>query len=158
MFESDDKRHKSRIEAVVQLTDGSEITGVFFVTPQARITDLLNDSRTFLPIETTSGAIVVVGKAAILRVTPVKQDKSLDSPDPYGLLGIKSSVTREELRKAYHGLVRQYHPDHLTALGLPQPFLEFATGQTARINDAYQKICEERGIAAESERKATVGG
>ncbi len=31
--------------------------------------------------------------------------------DPYGLLGVPTSATREEIRQAYRGLARKYHPD-----------------------------------------------
>ena len=156
MFDNSEKQHKQKLEAVVQLVDGAEILGVFFVAPQGRFTDLLNDTREFLPIESTSGAITVVRKAAILRVTPIKQDETLESSNPYTLLGIMSSVTQEELRAAYHRLVRQYHPDHLTSLGLPQPFIDFATGHMARINDAHQRVCRDKGFSAESENKAPI--
>ncbi len=32
--------------------------------------------------------------------------------DPYKVLGISSSASDEEVKKAYRDLARKYHPDH----------------------------------------------
>ena len=35
--------------------------------------------------------------------------------DPYKVLGISSSASDEEVKKAYRDLARKYHPDHFQA-------------------------------------------
>ena len=32
--------------------------------------------------------------------------------DPYSVLGIQSTATDEEVKKAYRELAKKYHPDH----------------------------------------------
>ena len=73
MRDSNDNKAKIKLETVLELQDGSSILGIFFVTPQARLTDLLSDSREFLPIEMTDGTLTVVRKDAIVRATPLQQ-------------------------------------------------------------------------------------
>lgn len=63
-----------------------------------------------------------------------------DHWDPYGVLGIAHSAAPDEVRAQYHQLVRQNHPDVLTANGLPEEMLELATRRLADINRAYSEI------------------
>jgi len=52
------------------------------------------------------------------------------------ILGLTGRVTRDEIRKAYRGLVGQYHPDKVSHLG---PRLrEVAEREIKRINEAYE--------------------
>ena len=46
--------------------------------------------------------------------------------------------TPEELADAYHRTVSQWHPDKLEMMA--QELKDYATRQTARINEAYQKV------------------
>ncbi len=65
--------------------------------------------------------------------------------DPYKLLGVDYEATDSEVKKAYHKLARQYHPDNFAddpAKG------ELATQKMSEINAAYEQIVadRERGI------------
>ncbi len=60
--------------------------------------------------------------------------------DPWSVLGIEQSAGPEAIRAQYRTLVRQNHPDVLTANGLPEEMLELANHRLADINRAYSEI------------------
>ena len=43
-------------------------------------------------------------------------------------------------------MIRDYHPDKLTAHGLPKEFIDLANEKMAAINGAYDTIKKERGL------------
>ncbi len=67
--------------------------------------------------------------------------------DPYSILGVPHDISDDELKAAYRRLVRENHPDKAIADGLPQEFIEVANEKLAAINDAYERICRNRGIS-----------
>lgn len=83
-------------------------------------------------------------KTAFERVTAIHFNP--DEADPYQILGVSRSIDDDDLKKAYHALVRDNHPDRLTAQGMPEEFIEVANHKLAAINVAYDKIAAERGL------------
>ena len=69
-----------------------------------------------------------------------------DKEDPYVILGVDRSVSSDDLKRAYHKLVKENHPDSLIARGVPAEFVRLATDKLASINGAYERIQRERGI------------
>ncbi len=69
-----------------------------------------------------------------------------DASDPYTILGVSRDISDAELKAAYRKLVREHHPDTLMAQGLPQEFVDVANTKVAAINDAYDRVAEERGL------------
>jgi DnaJ like chaperone protein len=67
--------------------------------------------------------------------------------DPYVILGLSYSADEEELKQTYRRLVRENHPDSLMARGVPQEFIKLATDKLAAINNAYEKVQQERGLS-----------
>ncbi len=69
------KAVKQKLKAEVELTlnDGRLLAGNFFVNPQERVLDILNDDRSFLPFLHNDGGFTVVNKEAISRIRPVEQ-------------------------------------------------------------------------------------
>ncbi len=65
---------------------------------------------------------------------------------PYKVLGVERGASAEEIRQAYHKLVREYHPDRLQAKGVPEDFLKIANEKMAEINSAYDQIKRERNF------------
>jgi DnaJ like chaperone protein len=66
--------------------------------------------------------------------------------NPYDVLGIKPSVSNEELKSHYRELVADNHPDKLMARGVPKEFIAIATEKVTTIHEAYDAIAKERGI------------
>ena len=64
------------------------------------------------------------------------------------ILGIDPLATDEQIREAWLRLVRANHPDRLIAQGLPEEAIAVATRKLAMINDAYDRLRRERGLAA----------
>jgi DnaJ like chaperone protein len=70
-----------------------------------------------------------------------------DAADPYVILGVDHGAGDDEIRRTYHLLVRENHPDRLIARGVPEEFVRLANDKLAAINGAYRKIQEERRTA-----------
>src|SRR5262245_33074842 len=64
--------------------------------------------------------------------------------NPYDVLGVKPSVSNEELKSHYHMLVANNQPDKLVARGVPEEFVTIATEKLAIITEAYEAIVKER--------------
>jgi DnaJ like chaperone protein len=68
--------------------------------------------------------------------------------DPYVILGVSYVADEDELKQTYRRLVRENHPDSLMARGVPAEFIKLANDKLAAINNAYEKIQQERGLSA----------
>jgi len=60
--------------------------------------------------------------------------------DPHAILGVTIDASPDEIRVAYHRLVRETHPDALMAKGLPPELMARATARIARINAAHDQL------------------
>ncbi len=69
-----------------------------------------------------------------------------DQADPYQILGLAHDVDDADLKAAWRRLARENHPDSLLAQGLPPEFIAVAEEKIKAINDAYERICRERGL------------
>lgn len=63
--------------------------------------------------------------------------------DPYQVLGIPSTATDEEVKKAYRNLARKYHPDNYH----DNPLEDLAQERMKEINEAYETIRIQRKAA-----------
>jgi DnaJ like chaperone protein len=59
--------------------------------------------------------------------------------DPWTVLGVEPGADAATLRRAYHALVRQYHPDRHFAEGVPAEFIRVTESRMAAINGAYAR-------------------
>lgn len=64
----------------------------------------------------------------------------------YQVLGIAPNASDDEVKKAYRRQMNENHPDKLVARGLPESMQELAKEKTQRIREAYEAVCEHRGI------------
>ena len=64
--------------------------------------------------------------------------------DHYMVLGLDSSASIQDIKKAYKALAKQYHPDKVSHLG--GELVEFAHQKFQEINDSYQAVKNERGF------------
>lgn len=56
--------------------------------------------------------------------------------DPYKVLGVSSTASDDEIKKAYRALVKQYHPDNYA----DNPLADLAAEKMKEINEAYSEI------------------
>lgn len=72
--------------------------------------------------------------------------------DPYEVLGVPRTASDSEIKKAYHELVKKYHPDNYT----DNPLADLASERMKEINEAYDTITKSR--AAGQSTGSTYGG
>jgi DnaJ like chaperone protein len=65
---------------------------------------------------------------------------------PYDVLGVVPSIADEDLRRHYHRLMQENHPDKLIARGMPQEFIDIGNRKIAAFNEAYAEIRRERKL------------
>ncbi len=157
MYESEHRVSKVRLEVEFELNDGARLLGSLFMLQMQRISDLLNDTREFLPVQTPEGLIVHLRKSTIARVTQLDQAVETDAAtDPYVILGVSPRIGDEDLRRTYHDLCAQHHPDKLVSLGLAAEYIDLANSRIVRVIDAYARIQKQRhGEAGTEPRHAT---
>ena len=64
--------------------------------------------------------------------------------DPYQVLGVPSTATDEEVKKAYRDLARKYHPDNYH----DNPLADLAQERMKEINEAYEAVQSQRKASA----------
>ncbi|MDC7234122.1 MAG: co-chaperone DjlA [Spirochaetales bacterium] len=68
------------------------------------------------------------------------------SSGAYGILGCSPSDSDEVVKKAYRKKVNEFHPDKISAKGLPEEFTKFASERFNEIQAAWDNIRKERNI------------
>lgn len=128
-----------KVAVTIDVGDGDQLLHMF-VPATLHVSDVLNDDRDFLPFERADGSIIMFAKKAIRSLVPIETGRTIESLDPYDLLGVSSAASDADLQEAYHRAVGAVHPDRIQSLGLPPEFMELATRRAARLNDAYRRI------------------
>ena len=60
--------------------------------------------------------------------------------DPYEVLGVSRTASDNEIKKAYHDLVKKYHPDNYAN----NPLADLASEKMKEINEAYDALSRAR--------------
>lgn len=68
MFSGNLSTTKNKKEVKIILTDGTILKGYVFLAGEQRLLDLLNDDRSFLPVECTDGEVNLISKFSIQRL------------------------------------------------------------------------------------------
>jgi len=71
---------------------------------------------------------------------------SSDEMDAYAVLGLKPGASDDEIRQTWRQLMRENHPDSMTARGVPEAVIAKTGDKVARINAAWDRIKRERGL------------
>lgn len=64
----------------------------------------------------------------------------------YAVLGAQEGDSEGTIKQKYRKLASEYHPDKIASKGLPEAFTQFANDKFREIQEAYEKIKEQRGI------------
>jgi len=67
-----------------------------------------------------------------------------DPTNAYKVLEATPEMSDDEIKKIYRQKCVEYHPDKLASKGLPDEFMQYATEQLAKVNDAYDTIKKSR--------------
>lgn len=62
----------------------------------------------------------------------------------YSALGVDSTISDKELKRAYRRLMSENHPDKLIAKGVPEAMIKLATARAQEIQSAYEMIKKSR--------------
>lgn len=62
------------------------------------------------------------------------------APDPYEILGADPSMPLDQIRKLWHKLVRETHPDRMMARGVPEEARRLAEARLVAVNNAWEEI------------------
>jgi DnaJ like chaperone protein len=73
-----------------------------------------------------------------------QQSSASELATAYKALGIEASATDAEVKKAYRGLMKEYHPDKLIAKGLPEDMVKVATERAQEVQVAYDLVMKQR--------------
>jgi DnaJ like chaperone protein len=66
--------------------------------------------------------------------------------EPYAILGMDPCVSDEEAKAQFRRLVRENHPDHHIAAGVPAEMVAIANERLAAITTAWHEIARERQL------------
>lgn len=72
-----------------------------------------------------------------------KDEASIEA-DPYAVLGLDSQATNEEIKRAFHAMLRRYHPDRVERRD--QVVRSIALEMTKAVTLAFSKIRKERNF------------
>ncbi len=74
------------------------------------------------------------------------QSRSSSTPaNPYRVLGVDKSASKQEIRRAYKKLMSQHHPDKLVSKGLPPEMMKVAEEKAKNIQLAWEEVKDLRG-------------
>ncbi|GHF20485.1 hypothetical protein GCM10017044_14190 [Kordiimonas sediminis] len=116
---------KKQIAVEIALTTGVELKGFLFVREGERLQDLLNDDRSFLPLEETPDNVTIIQKSSIANARAVSGaiTRAADipnygfGPDPMGpkealrILGLDTGCGETQINDAFHRIMLSVHPD-----------------------------------------------
>ncbi len=148
-------RHKNETPVRLQLIGGEPENAHVFNVNGERITDLLNDPRSFIPIRTQSAGVKIVAKTQIVSMLEYGDDvnskpaartvSASKSRNPYAVLRIEEGASIEDIRAAYKARIKSVHPDLIASLNLDEDLSRAALLATQKLNYAYRKIMRDRG-------------
>jgi len=141
------ERSTSNVE--VTLDDGEIIRGRMHFPPTRSLGDELNNASGFVDLEVQDGERLFLAKGSIQSVKPQQiprvdqlnrtQAKS-EQFNPWTVLGVAETAGKDEIREAYHRLVKQYHPDRFANTELPREVKEYLNAMSRRVNSAYSSL------------------
>ena len=150
MFSGRDDR-VNRTPVFLTLADGAVVTVSVRLPLSNRLGDALNNQDMFLDAVSPSGQVVYIAKSSIrsVRSANVPKADQLDTEsgapgsssfDPYAVLQVSKEASPEEIRQAYHRMVKLYHPDRIASFGLPEEVMDYVRTMLVRINLAFEQI------------------
>ncbi|MCC6934001.1 MAG: TerB family tellurite resistance protein [Deltaproteobacteria bacterium] len=95
--------------------------------------------------------LTIAGQIFGISLEPLNQSAELGSAtpstqnaDPYKILGCNKTDPLSVIRKQFHKLAIEYHPDKLLSKDLPDDFLKYANYRFAIVKQAYDQVLKEK--------------
>lgn len=140
-------RASSSVE--VTLEDGETVLGRVYYPATRSLGEELNGAGTFVDFEVHDGdrffltkkSIQIVRQKQIPRADQLARAQSKSELfNPWRVLGVPENAPKEQVREAYHRLVKRYHPDRFANSDLPGEVVEYLNAMARRINTAYTTL------------------
>lgn len=156
MFERnniDSHVEKGSVSVKITLDDGRELSGKFIISINKSLFDILNAPGGFIEFEAFGGNKEFIAKRSLRAVQLLSVPRgdqiqsrlrSLDGFDPYKVLGVERGADWPDIRQAYLGLARAYHPDRYSTAQLPEEIRSYLATMVQRINAAYGALESQR--------------
>ncbi|MEM9014844.1 MAG: hypothetical protein AAGB02_07025 [Pseudomonadota bacterium] len=150
----------SRIRHRIRILNFNETIseGNVFVAYGQRISDLLNDDRMFLPLETDDGDVKVVSKRAIAEIeiidsaiddrTPDESVTTLVMGSAHDVLGAPPDADDSTIRAIYLDRLNSIDEDRIREITDNKDLLRAAAALRQRYDFAYDSITNSRRIEA----------
>jgi hypothetical protein len=151
MFErtrTDNVPETNAVPVEIALTDGTVTKGKLLVTGTKTAADALNGSGGFVEFEPYGGERSFLAKAqlASVKLVGLPRAHNLNARlrdadlDPFAVLGVAAGADRDDIRRAYVGLAKRYHPDRYATAELPDEVRTYLADMARRINAAYAAL------------------
>ena len=153
------KKKKLRQDISLKLSDGRKIDGKLFVGYNERILDVLNDKRTFIPVENDEGNLLIVAKASIISIDThdvtafaskaiASSSSSSSQPavqqydgiSPYKVLELPDGSEIDKVRKRYLKIRELLNLSAMEEAGVDKVMLSLGKLYLTQIENAYQMI------------------
>jgi DnaJ domain len=140
---------KASTAVEVTLEDGEIVTGRVFFAATRSLGDELNNASGFIDFEAYDGNRFFLAKGSVQVVRPravpkadqlARAQTKNDQFNPWTILGIADGSGKDEVREAYHRLVKQYHPDRFAGMELPIEVKDYLNSMARRVNAAYTAL------------------
>lgn len=149
MFERDKGDRQGPVEVELALQDGQKLNGKLILPPGRSLTDVLNSASTFVEFHSVGGGRTFIAKSALHCVTPANLPPAPElwagptqgaNFDPFAILGVDPSSSRDDVREAYLRLAKLYHPDRYATTELPKEVRDYLAVMVRRINAAHDSV------------------
>ncbi len=132
------------------------IEGYIFIAQGQRVSDLLNDDRGFIPVETAAGDVRVISKRAIMEIEILGGDEGgggkdfvvLGGGNAYELLGVPPNADDATVRAVYLDKMRSVNLAEIAALTDNADLVHAAKVLRERYSAAYDAISHTRKVEA----------
>ena len=156
---SSSKATISRLRTKVRLINFNDTLteGYVFVAQGQRVSDLLNDDRDFLPIESKAGEVRVVSKRAIMEIEIIgeQSEASVDdgvvtliSGNAYDILNVPQNADDATVRAIYLDKMKSVNDDALRQVTTNKDLLIAGEQLRRRYAAAYDAITNNSQIEA----------
>lgn len=146
MFANEDAKKKVLVR--ILRSDGETLVGNLLLPLVSDLMRSMNNDVKFFEFEDFSGEVRMIAKSSIVELksealvkkAELKNQVDNSHADPYAILGVSSSASWGDVRKAYVRLTKQYHPDTYSAVTLPPEVVSYMSGVFSQSNTAYNLI------------------
>ena len=143
----DSSRASSDVE--ITLESGETISGRLHFPSTRTLGDELNSASSYLDFESHSHERYFVSKQSVQLVQPRHipradhLNRAQNKPDtfnPWAVLGVPETASKDDIRDAYHRMVKQYHPDRFATISMPAEIADYINAMSRRINSAHSAL------------------